>query len=328
MKTVDMKDALPSLRVEGATGHRNLTVVPCLGGRERYRDYLLACEAMEAGQLRVTETSSSGTVPELLAYNLGHRPILLIDGEELQGAKQNRILNTTVLLEPASETRVPVSCVEEGRWSSVSGEFTTGHYAPGSLRSRKSLDVQRSLRVCGRPQSDQGAVWSCVSDEVAASGASAPTRALADALNARAESVERYHEALPYPSGACGVVAAVGGRFVAADVFDSPATLEVLWPRLIASYAVDAERDDARSDKTFSAKAASVILEYVAQQQADAFKTVGLGYDLRFETDQMIGQGRIVEGCLLHLSVFPPTAERSVRDVEGPRISPPSRRRR
>ena len=48
---------------------------------------------------------------------------MLFDGEELKGAKQNRILNTTILIAAGSSLDVPVSCTEQGRWSYASREF-------------------------------------------------------------------------------------------------------------------------------------------------------------------------------------------------------------
>jgi len=56
-------------------------------------------------------------VPELKVISQSDRPILLLDGEELVGAKQNRVLNTTILLREKAETNIQVSCVEQGRWS-------------------------------------------------------------------------------------------------------------------------------------------------------------------------------------------------------------------
>jgi len=44
-------------------------------------------------------------VPELLVINQGERAVLLVDGEELVGAKQNRVLNTSVLVRGKSETK-------------------------------------------------------------------------------------------------------------------------------------------------------------------------------------------------------------------------------
>ena len=155
-----------------------------------------------------------------------------------------------------------------------------------------------------------------------------PTRAMSDAMATLGEVLGRYQEALPYPSGTCGVVAAVCGRFVAADAFDSPATLEAIWARLAASYAVDAEAAKDQAGKTFTAKAAEVLLEHVADQQCQAFDAVGLGRDLRFEAEDVLGQALRVKDHLLHLSVFPPTSDQPRTADHGPRIRPPSRRRR
>lgn len=328
MATIQMKDILPALTPEAAIGHRNLTLVPLAGGGQRFQNYLLADEAINAGVLTITEVNESGTVSELIAINEADSPVLLIDGEELKGAKQNRILNTSVLLPPKSTTRIPVSCVEEGRWSHVSPTFKSGNYSPSSLRSRKSGDVQVSLRARGRAESNQSAVWDSVEEQIYASKTASPTRAMSDAIDTLGDVLARYQEALSYPSGTCGVVAAVCGRFIAADAFDSPSTLKAIWSRLVASYAIDAERDKEKTDKTFTTKATEVLLEHVAEQQCQAFDAVGLGYDLRFEADDVLGQALQVENHLLHLSVFPPTSERPGRTRLGSRISPPSRRRR
>lgn len=329
MTTMLMKDVLPAWTPGTPVGHRNLTLVPLRGEghQQRFQDYMLACEAIEAKLLKITEVDESGTVPELLAVNDAERPVLLIDGEELQGAKQNRILNTSVLLQAKSETRIPVSCVEEGRWSHVSPTFKAGNYAPSSLRQRKSRDVQHSLRARGRAESDQGAVWDSVAEHIDACAAEAPTRALSDAMATLADILGRYHDALPYPSAACGVVAAVCGRFLAMDAFDSPSTLEAIWGRLVASYAMDAEATPGKTQKSFTAKAAGILVEHVAEQQAQRLSTVGIGHELRFETDSLLGQCLCTEGQLVHLSVFPPEHPSTSAASHRLLMRPPSERR-
>jgi len=146
------------------------------------------------------------------------------------------------------------------------------------------------------------------------------TRAMSDAMATLGEVLGRYQDALPYPSGTCGVVAA--------DAFDSPSTLEAIWGRLVASYAIDAEATKDQAGKTFTAKAAEVLLEHVAEEQCQAFGSVGLGRDLRFEADDVLGQALHLEDRMLHLSVFPPMTDRPGGAQLGPGISPPSRRRR
>ena len=330
MTTMLMKDVLPAWTPGTPVGHRNLTLVPLRGEghQQRFQDYMLACEAIEAELLKITEVDESGSVPELLAVNDADRPVLLIDGEELQGAKQNRILNTSVLLPPKSKKRIPVSCVEEGRWSQVSPTFRAGNYAPSSLRQRKSRDVQHSLRARGRAESDQGAVWDSVAEHIEAHAAQSPTRAMSDAMGTLGEALERYRDAFPYPSGACGVVAAVCGRFVAMDAFDSPSTLEAIWGRLVASYVMDAETTPDKTQKHFTAKSAGVLVAHVSEQSCQAFSAVGLGDDLRFEAADVLGQALRADRHLLHLSVFPPSSNQPDIQNPGLSISPPSRRRR
>jgi len=122
-------------------------------------------------------------------------------------------------------------------------------------------------------------------------------------------------------------VSALCGRFVAADAFDSPSTLEAVWGRLVASYAMDAEAAKDRPGKLFTVKAAKVLLEYVADQQCEAFDAVGLGCDLRLEAEDVLGQALCVDNHLLHASIFtlPPTPENKPHIRRH--IAPPSFRR-
>ena len=88
------------------------------------------------------------------------RPLLLLDGEELIGAKQNRILNTTVLVAAHTEVTIPVSCVEQGRWGYRGRQLRPGDaslYA--SLRARKVAWVSQSIRAGQGHTADQGEVW-------------------------------------------------------------------------------------------------------------------------------------------------------------------------
>jgi hypothetical protein len=81
------------------------------------------------------------------AVNDGVRPVLLLDGEEVIGAKQNRIINLTVLVAAGTTVQLPVSCVEQGRWSMQSLRFAeAGRTMFASGRARKMRDVTASLR--------------------------------------------------------------------------------------------------------------------------------------------------------------------------------------
>ena len=78
-------------------------------------EYITLKEAFEKGVFAVTEVSEGGRYPSRTARDQG-QAVLLLDGEEVRGAKQNRILSNTILVGPQSTVKVPVSCVEHGRW--------------------------------------------------------------------------------------------------------------------------------------------------------------------------------------------------------------------
>jgi len=90
-----------------------LTVIPILAPMQTEPEWLTLAEAGDG--VRITELDEEGSVPKLRVANLRDLPLLLLDGEQLVGAKQNRILNMTVLVAAHTEVIIPVSCVERGR---------------------------------------------------------------------------------------------------------------------------------------------------------------------------------------------------------------------
>ena len=147
--------------------------------------YLSLDEALGQGTAQVTEVSKGGHVPELLLINRGDRPVLLIDGEELVGAKQNRVLNLTILAAPHSELVIPVSCVEQGRWSAISPEFCASprvHFAAG--RAAKVASVGDCLAEGQGAASDLSEVWRHIAAKAARFRVPESLGALRPALNA------------------------------------------------------------------------------------------------------------------------------------------------
>src|SRR5512139_1136240 len=141
----------------------NMTVFELLRPLNGGPEYVTLREALERGAFTVTEVSEGGSVPELAVVNKGEVAVLLLDGEELRGAKQNRILNTTILVAPKSTIKVPVSCVEHGRWSYQSREFLeSGNVMHREMRMLNVRKVNESLRSARQFRSDQGEVWNKV----------------------------------------------------------------------------------------------------------------------------------------------------------------------
>jgi uncharacterized membrane protein YhfC len=94
-----IRDAIARVEVGQPQGHRNLTVVPLLTRTAASSaDSRAFADAHSAGEAMITEVSEQGVVPQLRFVNRGRVPVLLVDGEELLGAKQNRIVNLSILV--------------------------------------------------------------------------------------------------------------------------------------------------------------------------------------------------------------------------------------
>ena len=112
-----VKEFLGQIKVGAKQNHKNMTLYCLLSAQEASIDFLTLDEALVREVLIITELTEGGSVPDLKVHNKSDQKVLLLDGEELVGAKQNRVLNVTILVAPQSETIIPVSCVEQGRWS-------------------------------------------------------------------------------------------------------------------------------------------------------------------------------------------------------------------
>ena len=139
---------MDKLSLGSPSTYLNLTLTPILANAP-----LLAIEprsleeALADGTAKVTEVSAAGHVPELRVKNSGATPVLILDGEELVGAKQNRIVNVTILVPPQSEIVIPVSCIEAGRWAYARPGFASaGRVLHHKLRSRKAESVSKNLK--------------------------------------------------------------------------------------------------------------------------------------------------------------------------------------
>src|SRR6202030_4596058 len=176
-----LQEAFPRIEIGQSSQFRNLTLFPlmCPNMPVRALDYLLLEDGIAQGKVRVTELQAGGSVSELRVENNADLPVLLVDGEELVGAKQNRVLNLTILMPAKQTTVIPVSCVEAGRWNMASAELKTADHFMYSLgRGERVTHVTASMRSNGTRRSDQGAVWKNIAAKAARLEASSPTGAM------------------------------------------------------------------------------------------------------------------------------------------------------
>ena len=284
--------------------HRNLTMIPLLAGGPDEPEYQLLDDAISSGNARVTEVSESGSVPELRFINEGDRPVLLLDGEELVGAKQNRILNLTVLAAANTTVVIPVSCVEAGRWRLQSREFSSAkraHYATG--RARKAAQVNESLRSAGTRWSDQGEIWRDISAKADRLKARSETEAAAAMYDTHRASLEDFLRTFHAVDGQSGAMFAINGQILGFDIFDSPTTFPKIFPKLVESFALDAI-DGEMEEKGVSVEGVKAFLNDTSNTTEERFPAVGEGEDHRLQGNGLGGGALVHRERVVHLCAF------------------------
>jgi hypothetical protein len=287
--------------------HRNLTVFALLGEQVFDPDYLLLESALEEGLVEIRELGPGGSVPELRLVNRAERPVLIVEGEELVGAKQNRVVNVTILVAAGAELVIPVSCVEQGRWHYRSEKFASGaKMMHSSLRRAARESVSFSLREGAGYRSDQGRVWEEVAGKAERMNVHSPTMAAAEVFERYEDKLDNYLQAFGCMQHQVGAVFAIDGKVVGLEAFGSPDTFGRFFAKLVKSYALDAidAGAEAKEAKAAPGDQARRFMVSAAKAKTESHRSVGLGETLTFESRIVTGTALVYENKVLHLSTF------------------------
>jgi len=258
--------------------HGNLTVFPVVAARSfDTKEFLTLDEGLRSGEVIVTESggvqplirrrrtpsSQSGAqVNQLVLVNNSKRPLILLAGEIVTGGKQDRVIGKDRIIPPESDPiDLGVFCVEPGRWVGSSDRFGVGAMAGGPVPAPAPMAAP-NVRGKAMAEKDQQQVWSEVAKTRTAMAETVTLEAAAQAINGTssyagvmgneevkqrvdsvAEPIQKNYQSLIQQlrdQNAVGVVVAVNGRLVWADIFASTNLLEKYWPKLVRSYAAEA----------------------------------------------------------------------------------------
>ncbi|MBE2206844.1 MAG: hypothetical protein IAE84_04625 [Saprospiraceae bacterium] len=313
-------DALKQARMGQPVQFKNLTVFPLFEEANTPFTYLTMRSALEKGWVEITELNEGGSVPVLKVINRSDALVLLLDGEELRGAKQNRIVNTSILLPAQSETAIPVSCTERGRWHYNSRQFSESGYMMSSM-SRNSKNARMYCRMMAMKDepaeaseshraydAGQGEVWSEISALHGKLRTSSHSDAMSDAYEQRSGDINAYVAAFPLQPGQNGMVALLNGKPISADMLSQPDAYADIHEKLIRSLAVEligSAQDDSTvlSPEDMSLEAYKFLHTLYEGHEA-AFQPVGLGEDLRYDIAQAGGAALTYQDALVHLNIY------------------------
>lgn len=263
----------------------NLTIFPVVSTSSYNTSMFLTLdEGLRSGEVVVTEMGNApglvrrpgmprvqggAQVNSLVLVNNSKRPLLLLAGEIVTGGKQDRVIGKDRIVPPQSEPiDLGVFCVEPGRWVARSDKF-------GGFSNL----AQPSVRINAMANKNQEMVWDSVRDSQHKVAQNVPSAAPAiggiSSYAGAMESVEVNHAvdkiAAPIERDyrsvirdlrdkhAVGVVVAVNGEILWADIFASADLLDRYWQKLVRSYAAEAVTQGGGSGKMSESEAQAFV---------------------------------------------------------------------
>jgi len=295
---------LHSIEIGAIRQFGGLAVAPLFREPGPSVDYIVLDDALKSGRFWISEATDGGIVAMLRATNLTDQPVFLMEGEELVGAKQNRVLNLSLMVPPGETVDIPVSCVEAGRWQRRTELFQSSsntQFAAG--RARKVAQITDSLTMNLSAISDQSDVWAAIDAKAERLGVRSGTSAMSAMFEHHIGPIDEYNDMLRATPGQIGSVFLIDGEVVGMDAFDKQTTYASLHAKIVAGYAVDALEVE-RLSTTVSRRLVDQFLDRVAMAPSVAFQVTGSGMTIRLASHSVAGAALELNGNLVHLSAF------------------------
>ena len=276
--------------------YKNLILIPVISNNGAGLEFLTLTRAIKDDLVQIREVTGNATVPEIIVINKGGGYVLIIDGDHLIGAKQNRVINKTIIIPPESETRIPVSCTEQGRWHFVSEKFSKSKYsAPSTIRS-----------IFKQKMAAQQGVWNEVEKRMHSFSVHSPTSSLEEVYGKLDSSIEGYKKAIsPVPSQV-GFMIFINGGFSGLDILGDANLFSGVYNDLINGYIMDAMyKAKDKGEKTVSDLDKKKIIKDLLQIKTKAAKSIGVEKRRVIQGKKVAGEFITFQRKPVHLAVFP-----------------------
>ncbi len=299
-----IKEYIKGVQIKDPLEYENLKIFPIITQKIlKTESYVTLDEAIERGWLIIRE-SGEGEVNFVEVKNDGNRKVFMMIGEIISGAKQDRMLKMDVLIPPKSGwMRVPVYCVERGRWYGVSKQF----------KSEKLL-VPNAVRQKAKITEAQKEVWEEIEHSQLSLGITSPTYTVTanyenEEIKKEIAKYSRNFKKLPNLSKRIiGVVVTTGNRIICVDIFANNELLSKLWDKLLKSYVMDALCGEKSSVNKEEVKE---FIATIVDSKIISTNGVGIGETVEIESNVGKGSALVYENAIVHMDFFPKNSEGS-----------------
>jgi hypothetical protein len=274
----EVKVPLPNTVYElsGPFTHENLSIY-FVHSKEKYtsgQEYITLQEAIEKGLAKVVETGSVGNLTVI--NNAENVNIFIQSGDIVKGGKQDRTIKYDYIITPKQkEISLSSFCVEHGRWSKRGGE------ASDKFSSSSDRLAGRDLQMAAKYEGNQSRVWEEVGNaqKKLSRNVGRPVQSPQSESSLQLtlenkdlnefvdEYIENLSPAVKNKKHVIGLVAAINGRVVMADIYESEQLFDKLRDKLLRAAAVEAAAE-CQKGKDFGIPSVHQAQEFLSDENA------------------------------------------------------------
>ena len=292
IKILKKSDLVMTLTLGKQQKYKNIVVVPVLKESSSKLDIIDLKTAFEMGLVEVSECEQS-VVESIMIKNDATTPLILVDGEEVAGAKQNRIIGQTMLIPPKVSMPIPVNCSEKGRWTYKS------EFKPSNYMANSETRLSKTFANLGISNKDtQSAVWDSIDDLQEEKNSFSDTSALRDNYEKHEKINNEYLEHFQIQDNQVGIIAVLGNK-VGVDIFSNPSLYRKYNDMILKSYIIDDIGKKAPLNIDFEDVLNNINEKYFIKRN-----TVGLGQSYNIKSHNGFGSSLVYENDLIHTNFF------------------------
>lgn len=297
---ISLNNVSMEIDLKNSQKYKNMEVIPIESVRGGEHKFITLKAGIEEGIVKISECESS-TVNTVMAHNMSSIPLVLIDGEEVLGAMQNRIMNRSLIVPANTTMPISVSCTEHGRWhtfgsSAKAREFSdSDNFADYETRHRKSARLFRN-------QDCQSEVWNSISDLEIKHSYSSPTSSLNDSYVHHRPRLNEYLKHFNMLYNQIGAIFIINGQIKGLELFYNPFICSQYYERILRSYIMNAISNYDSSN--CSSPDVEGFLRDLADSSLNHSPDQGLGHHVKFSNNHGTGSALIYDGEFIHLNYF------------------------
>ena len=264
--------------------------------------YLSFSEAIAKNQVQISEVNKEGLLTKLSVSNKSSDNIIILNGELIIGTqiRQDRIVDSTVLIPGYATVLINTFCGEQYRWSPrLSNKISTSeslYFSSG--RANNAADINTKL-------SKQCRIWSEISEKISDFNVKSFTNSVDQIYKKKKVNVEEIVNFFKIPSEAVGVALGINHQLVNIDIFSNNCMLQIYLPKIIRSIALDSFKKISKRSY-LKKKDVHRFLRQIHQANKQKRKVVEgtLGEELQFNSESVAGSILYHKEQTVHFSAF------------------------